>query len=155
MPVREREVVNRQEGGWGGYIERNPRLAAENETLKLTRKLWAEIERVNARVNRRRWTPEQGDHWDHSLPDDCENFALNKRRALGRKGIPLGALRVVTGRVKLKGKWIDHAMLCLVTDRGDYLLDNLTDDIEPWEEREFRPLLRTAGGNRQQIVGRR
>ena len=62
---------------------------------------------------------------------DCEDYALSKRKALGeaglsRRALRLGVVRLVSGKA--------HAVLVVVTDRGDYVLDNRTDATPPWNE---------------------
>ena len=37
-----------------------------------------------------------------------------------------------------------HAVLTVRTDEGDYVLDNLTDAIKPWEETGYRYLKRQS-----------
>ncbi len=37
-----------------------------------------------------------------------------------------------------------HAVLTLRTDRGDFILDNLTDSVKPWDETPYRFLKRQA-----------
>ena len=56
-----------------------------------------------------------------------------------------------------------HAVLTVRTDKGDYVLDNLTDTVKPWEETGYRYLkrqstdpYRTLGVDprRQHVAGR-
>lgn len=149
MPVRN-EIVSKQQ--WGAYIEKHPDLAAENEVLKATREHWKIIAEVNKSVNKKRWIPEETDEWGHELPGDCENMALAKRMLLGERGIPLGALRVCVGQIKRRGYAEGHAVLHVCTDKGDFVLDNLTDEILPWKESRVKPLYRTASGNKYQLA---
>ena len=137
---------------WRAYLDRHPDLEAETAELELTDQLWTTIKTVNAMVNTERWVPEEGDDWGHSLPGDCENFALLKRKLLAEKGVPLGAMRVCVGQIRRRGRSQGHAVLHIVTDRGDYVLDNLTDEIVPWEKSRVKPLYRTAGGGNYQIA---
>lgn len=125
----------------GAYFERNPVLLAPNAVVVLTEDLQRQLRAINGEVNRHAWVPEDGDHWDDRLPGDCENFALNKRRRLGAAGFDLGALRVCVGRVPRLGH---HAVLHLVTDAGDYVLDNLNDDVLPWRDSLHVPVWRTG-----------
>ncbi len=62
---------------------------------------------------------------------DCEDFALEKRRALIAAGMPETALYlalVFSPRTSL------HAVLVVATDKGDLVLDNLNDWIIPHRE---------------------
>ncbi|MEX4006031.1 transglutaminase-like cysteine peptidase [Neoaquamicrobium sediminum] len=72
---------------------------------------------------------------------DCEDYALEKRRQLAAKGIPLSNLLVTVVR-KLDGE--GHAVLTLRTDRGDFILDNLSDELRPWQKTGYRYLKRQA-----------
>ncbi len=62
---------------------------------------------------------------------DCEDFALAKKHALIGKGIAPERLLVAT---VLDRKRAPHAVLVLRTDDGDYVLDNLTSRIKPWQD---------------------
>lgn len=57
---------------------------------------------------------------------DCEDYALTKRAQLIRKGVPAGALRVAATKTK-SGE--PHAILLVRTDRGDLVLDNLSEHV--------------------------
>lgn len=131
---------------WGIYIDRYPRLAAEKSVLSLGWQDWVQLVRVNSRVNAERWRADASEQWDHTLPGDCENFALHKRLLLFSKGLPLGALRVCVGQITRRGRTEQHAVLHVVTDRGDFVLDQRTDDVLSWEESSMIPLYRTASG---------
>jgi predicted transglutaminase-like cysteine proteinase len=60
---------------------------------------------------------------------DCEDFALTKRKMLIDAGLPEPALRLAAV-VTLEGE--QHLVLTVATNRGDFVLDNLTNDILPW-----------------------
>ena len=60
---------------------------------------------------------------------DCEDYALAKRQALARLGFPAAALRIAVVRLAT-GE--GHAVLTVTSDRGDYVLDNRTDQIMDW-----------------------
>lgn len=72
------------------------------------------------------------DHW--ALPTarggDCEDFALLKKLELMRAGIAPERLLIAT---VLDRRLIPHAVLVLRTDFGDFVLDNLTTQIKPWQ----------------------
>lgn len=71
------------------------------------------------------------EHW--ALPTsrggDCEDLALLKMRELLRRGVAPERLLMATAFDSRRGA---HAVLILRTDRGDLVLDNLTDRILPW-----------------------
>ena len=62
---------------------------------------------------------------------DCEDYVLEKRRELMRKGVPLSDLLITVVR-RRDGE--GHAVLTVRTDKGDFILDNLTDAIRQWDQ---------------------
>ena len=93
---------------------------------------------VNARVNRtvRQISDEaqfnRAEHW--TLPTnrggDCEDFALEKKRQLLLAGVPTDRLMIATAMLPDTTR---HAVLVVRTARGDLVLDNLTNQILPWD----------------------
>lgn len=73
------------------------------------------------------------DVWD--LPTaqggDCEDFALAKKKRLIDAGLPAGALMLAT---VLDRRREHHAVLVLRTASRDFVLDNLTDRMLPWDQ---------------------
>jgi predicted transglutaminase-like cysteine proteinase len=57
---------------------------------------------------------------------DCEDFALLKRKLLVQRGWPAWALSIAVGTTS-QGE--AHAVLTVATDKGEYVLDNLTSSI--------------------------
>src|SRR5690606_34047106 len=100
--------------------------AAVTDTLSQT------IVAVNAEVNRaiKRVTGGdiygRGEAWidPDSGAGDCEDYVLETRRRPARSGLSLSDLRIPVVR-KRNGE--GHAVLTVRTDRGDFILDNLTD----------------------------
>ena len=79
-----------------------------------------------------------------SYPDgagDCEDFVLLKRRMLMEKGFAAGDLLITVVR-KPDGE--GHAVLTLRTAQGDYILDNLNNEVKLWTETPYRYLKRQA-----------
>ncbi len=72
-------------------------------------------------------------------PDDgagaCHSYALLKRRMLIRAGWPRQAL-LMTIVHEADGE--GHAVLTVKTDRGEFILDNLTDNIVLWSQTPYR-----------------
>lgn len=62
---------------------------------------------------------------------DCEDYALAKMAALLSAGVGSDRLLMTT---VLDLDRNHHAVLILRTDKGDYVLDNLTDEIKHWGE---------------------
>jgi predicted transglutaminase-like cysteine proteinase len=81
------------------------------------------------------------DRWDY--PDDglgdCEDIQLLKRRLLIRAGLPQRALRMT---VVIDDQGEGHAVLMVLTDHGDYILDNKRDDVLPWNRTGYTYLRR-------------
>ena len=72
---------------------------------------------------------------------DCEDYALEKRRDLMRQGLSLSNLLITVVR-KPDGE--GHAVLTVRTDKGDFILDNLTDSVRQWDATGYRFLKRQA-----------
>jgi predicted transglutaminase-like cysteine proteinase len=107
----------------------------------LTAERWKELQEINLEFNQA-ITPltdleafGRNEYWTmplsmHGVPvGDCEDFALEKRHALIERGWPEGALLLAALMAPGYGR---HAVLVVVTDRGDYVLDNLNDEVKPW-----------------------
>lgn len=60
---------------------------------------------------------------------DCEDYALFKKLKLVEAGVSPDRLLIAA---VLDGKRNIHAVLVLRTDTGDFILDNLTDRVLPW-----------------------
>nr|WP_265516365.1 transglutaminase-like cysteine peptidase [Nitratireductor luteus] len=75
---------------------------------------------------------------------DCEDFVLEKRRQLSAKGISLANLLITVVR-KRDGE--GHAVLTVRTDEGDYILDNLRNDVKLWSHTGYRYLKRQASNH--------
>jgi predicted transglutaminase-like cysteine proteinase len=103
------------------------------------------------------------DHWDYPTDGkgDCKIFALYKRKLLIEQGLPRQALLMTIVR-DLQGQ--GHAILTVLTDRGDFVLDNLNDSIRSWQSTGYRFVKRQsqsdpnqwlAYGNPAMLVGLR
>ncbi|MEZ5807612.1 MAG: transglutaminase-like cysteine peptidase [Zhengella sp.] len=122
--------------------------SADAGPSRLTTRLWKRINTVNASVNR---AVEPMNDFDIYGKDevwtypgamgDCEDYVLEKRRELARAGIPLSNLLITVVR-KPDGE--GHAVLTVRTDRGDYILDNLSDHVRLWSETGYRFLKRQS-----------
>jgi predicted transglutaminase-like cysteine proteinase len=72
---------------------------------------------------------------------DCEDYVLEKRRTLNSKGLSLSNLLITVVR-KADGE--GHAILTIRTDKGDFVLDNLSDVVRQWNNTGYRFLKRQA-----------
>ena len=110
---------------------------SEPARIILTAATWAQIVAVNKRVNKSVRAMTDMDHlgtpdrWDLAEDGigDCEDFQLLKRHLLAAAGLPKRAMRMT---VVIDEKGEGHAVLTIVTDRGDLVLDNKTSQILPW-----------------------
>lgn len=97
---------------------------------------------VNARVNRSVRPIEDArqygvtERW--ALPTrvggDCEDFALLKKRELVSVGVDPNRLLIAT---VLDRNRDPHAVLVYRSDKGDLVLDNLTDQIRTWRDTHY------------------
>jgi predicted transglutaminase-like cysteine proteinase len=114
--------------------------ARSGEELTLSRvEALAALEEVNSRVNRSiaptvksneplvaRWTigPAAG---------DCNDYAVTKRHELLAMGWPSSALRLAVVFAPEGG----HLVLVARVKDGDYVLDNLSQTVRPWNETSY------------------
>ena len=96
----------------------------------------AMIQSVNLSVNRGiRPVKDAVDTWRADVAQgDCNDYALTKRRALLRKGLPAGALRMAVGTTA-QGEW--HAVLVVSTSAGDMVLDNRFGQVKLWSQADL------------------
>ena len=139
--------VGRAPIGWVGFCTERPReclphASAAETRAALTAASWRELVQVNLHFNRtiepvtdqeqygviERWT------YANTGRGDCEDYVLEKRRELIRRGWPSSALLITVVRDK---EGLGHAVLTVVTDRGEYVLDNQTDEILLWSNSQL------------------
>ena len=119
---------------------------------RMTTALWRQLGSVNAAVNAAVKPMSDleiyGKDEVWAYPDkgvgDCEDYVLEKRRRLNRLGLSLADLLITVVR-KPDGE--GHAVLTVRTDKGDYILDNLTDKVRAWDQTGYRYLKRQAIDN--------
>ncbi len=75
---------------------------------------------------------------------DCEDYVLAKRKALIGLGWPASVLLITVVRDK---DGDGHAVLTVVTDRGDLILDNQAAEILPWQDTGYRYVKRQSQGD--------
>lgn len=120
--------------------------------VSLTKSVWSELANVTASVNAAVKPMSDFDIYGKdevwAYPDkgvgDCEDYVLEKRRRLNHLGISLADLLITVVR-KPDGE--GHAVLTVRTSKGDYILDNLTDKVRPWDQTGYRFLKRQAADN--------
>ncbi|NTF30685.1 transglutaminase-like cysteine peptidase [Rhizobium skierniewicense] len=83
--------------------------------------------------------------WEYpKTAGDCEDFVLLKRKKLTERGFAVSDLLVTVVR-KPDGE--GHAVLTLRTNDGDFILDNLSDDVKLWTDTNYTYLKRQASFN--------
>ena len=119
-----------------------------------TRRLLARINRnVNAAVAPMSDLDNYGVEEVWTYPDagrgDCEDYVLLKRRLLIEAGLPRQALLVTVVR---EANGDGHAVLTVVTDQGDLILDNKRDDIRLWNATGYDYVKRQSAESPNQWV---
>ena len=139
----ERAGAAKPIAAWVRFCELNPAECSVNPsepaTVVLSQATWNAIVAVNRRINSRIRPITDSDHWNvvdrWNFPDDglgdCEDYQLLKRRLLAEKGLPRRAMRMT---VVIDELGEGHAVLMIRTDRGDYVLDNKTSTVLPWDQ---------------------
>jgi predicted transglutaminase-like cysteine proteinase len=107
---------------------------------KLTASRYRQLEEVTVAVNRSMHPIEDrrrfgvADRWTiGGTEGDCEDFAMTKRMRLIAKGWP--ASSVLVAIVSNSGE--EHAVLVARTDHGDFVLDNLSTAVKPWQDTHY------------------
>lgn len=116
---------------------------ARPEVVMMTPRLWTLLRTVQHRVNAAHpfvAEPLGSDAWRTLLPGepgDCEDLALTKRAQLIATGVPAGALRPATCRLRgtLFAPGDGHAVLTVETDLGTYVM-GVEGDPVPWDASE-------------------
>jgi len=111
-----------------------------------------ELERVQREVNRdiapsAHLPINSNAPWhDRATVGYCYDFALAKRSRLLDRGYPSSALLLA---VAIIPDGTAHLVLVAVTDRGDYVLDNLQPDVVRWDSLPYRWVMRSMPENPQ------
>lgn len=132
--------------GWVRFCQQHTRECNVREgtpsRVRLSDNAWMQLVRVNTHVNRKvaPVTDQElynvAEHWTYPADmGDCEDYVLLKRRYLMSMGWPREALLVT---VVLDHKGLGHAVLTVVTDQGDFVLDNQNPEILPWKATRYK-----------------
>lgn len=85
------------------------------------------------------------EHWAYPLDaGDCEDNLLLKKRTLEEQDFPRTVLRIT---VVLDERREGHAVLTIVTNEGDFILDNRRDVILYWKDTNYTFLKRQGPDN--------
>jgi predicted transglutaminase-like cysteine proteinase len=138
------------------YCRANPKECAvrtrDARPEQMTEGLWDTVSRINLAVNDRIKPMSDNDIYGKdevwTLPvkgvGDCEDYVLEKQLELNKAGVALSNLLITVVR-KPDGE--GHAVLTVRTDQGDYILDNLNDDVREWRETGYLYLKRQSEEN--------
>ncbi|MEL6370538.1 MAG: transglutaminase-like cysteine peptidase [Pseudomonadota bacterium] len=105
---------------------------------------FAQLETVNAQVNASIQAQEEArgsDVWrivsgtETDSSGDCEDYALVKQQRLLALGWPREVLRLAVVKVPGVGA---HTVLVVSMPDTDYLLDNLSSEVTPWDQSGYR-----------------
>jgi predicted transglutaminase-like cysteine proteinase len=116
--------------------------SAEGERIDLTSASLELLKRVNHRFNvsivskSKAYGSRLEDTWTIA-PDqgDCNDYAVTKRHELLKNGLPSSALRL---SVTKTAAGIGHLVLVVVTTKGNLVMDNLADAIQPWQTTDYQ-----------------
>lgn len=138
------------------FCQANPKECAirsrDNGPIKMTGAVWRKIVSINAAVNGAVKPMSDSDIYGKDemwvLPvngvGDCEDYVLQKQQELNAAGIPLSDLLITVVR-KPDGE--GHAVLTVRTDKGDFVLDNLSETVSEWHETGYTYLKRQSSQN--------
>lgn len=108
----------------------------ETTTVELTAETLEKMQRVNRDVNLSimpvaKSDPVADGGWTISpVSGDCNDYAVTKRHELLQSGIPAKAARLAVVKTP---SGIGHLVLVVATNKGNLVLDNLSETIVPWQ----------------------
>ncbi|MGA3304283.1 MAG: transglutaminase-like cysteine peptidase [Methylovirgula sp.] len=129
--------------GWVDFCQREPQECNQPilhaVDINLTPETWQILNKVNRLVNQTIIPVSNFDHWGTMLDHwdypkdgkgDCKIYALWKRKLLIDAGFPRQALLMTIVRDE-NGE--GHTILTAKTNRGEFILDNMREDIRSWD----------------------
>lgn len=138
-----------------GQVECNVKFKSAGQ-LALSPESWNMLNQVNTYVNGKIKPSSDIDlyhvaeKWDYpTSAGDCEDYALLKKRYLQSMGFSANELLMT---VLLDEKGEGHAVLTVVSDNGDFILDNRRDDILRWDQTSYKFLKRQSQKDPKQWV---
>ena len=124
------------------YVAECNKRSTVEARVKLTPERWNTLVAVNGSVNTTiipatdQEMYGKAEVWAFpSKKGDCEDLALLKRKILIARGWAVGALLMTVVR---QANGDGHAVLTVLTDRGDLVLDNLNPHILTWNETPYQ-----------------
>lgn len=124
------------------FFDRKPQRCARSQGVRritLNSETRQKLEEVQRGVNRslsglERWN-------DDATRNDCTDYALTKRSRLLDMGYPPSALLIAVAYVPSEEA---HLLLVVVTDQGDFVLDNLRRTVVRWNQLPYRWVMRST-----------
>lgn len=138
------------------YCKANPQECAirtrDTHPEHMSEALWATVSRINLAVNDSVKPMSDNDIYGKdevwTLPingvGDCEDYVLEKQSELHKAGLSLANLLITVVR-KPDGE--GHAVLTVRTNEGDFVLDNLSDEVREWRDTGYLFLKRQSEEN--------
>lgn len=113
------------------------------EITAMTPDLMALLDKINRKVNydivpaSDEVQYDRGEYWEIVARGygSCHDYMVTKRAALIAAGLPMRALRMA---IVLTPRGERHAILIVATDKGAFVLDNLSQDIRPFADTGYR-----------------
>ena len=142
--------------GWVDFCARYARECPDNDVspmdINLTQQSMRIISRIDQFVNTSIEPLSDQQHWgvidQWDIPTDgrgdCEDYALLKRKMLIEEGFPQQALLMT---VVKDSRNEGHAVLTVKTNKGEFVLDNLNNEVKPWNASGYRFVKRQSQGN--------
>jgi predicted transglutaminase-like cysteine proteinase len=129
------------------------------EKIQLDTDKWDQLTQINSYVNGR-IKPESDDDLYHvaefwtypTTAGDCEDYVLLKKRYLVGMGLSPSDMLIT---VLLDEKGEGHAVLTVVTDKGDFIMDNRREEILRWDQTDYKFLKRQSQFDPRQWVSLR
>ncbi|MEW6255123.1 MAG: transglutaminase-like cysteine peptidase [Pseudomonadota bacterium] len=120
--------------------------------MQMDKSRFSQLEKVNASINEAVDPVTDLEHFGEterwSYPTDgkgdCEDYVLAKRKSLMALGWPASVLLITVVRDK---DGDGHAVLTVVTDHGDLILDNQAPHILSWKDTGYRFVKRQSHGD--------
>ena len=117
--------------GWVEFcVEYDPECKTKPSAARdvvLSSQAWKDLVRINRAVN--------------TSVKPMTDYVLQKRKMLMQAGWPREALLITVVRDKNND---GHAVLTVKSDKGEYVLDNQTDDIVLWSDTGYRFVMRQS-----------
>lgn len=127
-------------------VRRRSELRLDGTTPVMGPGLWSLLNRIDDDINHAIRPQSDSlsygvdDYWTTPLEDgvrvgDCEDFALEKQKALLAAGVPRSALNLA---VVVTPAGLRHAVLLVSTTDGEFVLDNLSVAVARWDQTPYR-----------------